>query len=65
MMARFDLTDQEWAILEPYIPKVLSGGRPEEYSRRELINAMLYVLRNGCTWRALPHDFPPWSTVYH
>jgi transposase len=59
-----DLNDSEWAILEPLIPKALPGGRPEEYPRRELVNAMLYVLRNGCTWRAMPHDLPPWSTVY-
>lgn len=59
-----DLTDAEWEILEPFIPKCKAGGRPEERPRRELVNAMLYVLRNGNTWRALPHDFPPWSTVY-
>lgn len=59
-----DLTDAEWAILEPMIPRTLPGGRPEEWSRRELVNAMFYVLKNGCTWRSLPHDFPPWSTVY-
>jgi transposase len=56
--------DSEWAILEPMIPRTLPGGRPEEWSRRELVNAMFYVLKNGCTWRSLPHDFPPWSTVY-
>jgi transposase len=59
-----DLTNAEWAILEPLLPKTLQGGRPEERSRRELVNAMFYVLKNGCTWRSLPHDFPPWSTVY-
>lgn len=59
-----DLTDAQWSILEPFVPKALTGGRPEEYSRRELLNAMLYLLHNGCTWRALPHDFPPWTTVY-
>ena len=59
-----DLTDAEWDILEPMIPKCKAGGRPEKRPRRELVNAMLYVLRNGNTWRALPHDFPPWSTVY-
>lgn len=59
-----DLNDAEWEILEPLIPKCKTGGRPEEWPRRELLNAMLYVLRNGNAWRALPHDFPPWSTVY-
>jgi transposase len=59
-----DLTDAQWALIEPLIPKCKSGGRPEAHSRRELVNAMLYVLHNGCTWRALPHDLPPWPTVY-
>ncbi len=59
-----DLSDTEWALLEPYVPPSLPGGRPECWPRRELVNAMFYVLRNGCTWRALPHDFPPHSTVY-
>lgn len=59
-----DVTDTQWAILEPLVPPALPGGRPARWSRRELVNAMFYVLRNGCTWRALPHDFPPYSTVY-
>lgn len=59
-----DLSDSEWALLEPLIPKTRPGGRPESHTRRELVNAMLYVLRNGCTWRSLPHDLPAWSTVY-
>lgn len=59
-----DLSDREWAILEPLIPKAMPGGRPEEWPKREIVNAMFYVLRNGCTWRSLPHDFPPWETVY-
>ncbi len=59
-----DLTDEAWAILEPHVPQALTGGRPAHWPRRELVNAMFYVLRNGCTWRALPHDFPPYSTVY-
>lgn len=60
-----DLTDAEWAILEPLIPPPKSGGRPAQHSRRELVDAMSYVLRTGCAWRQLPHDFPPWQTVYH
>lgn len=59
-----DLTDEAWALLEPHVPQPLPGGRPAHWPRRELVNAMFYVLRNGCTWRALPHDFPPYSTVY-
>jgi transposase len=60
-----DLTDAQWQRIEPLVPKPKPGGRPASVSRRELINAMLYVVRNGCVWRALPHDFPPWQTAYH
>lgn len=59
-----DLSDQEWDIIEPYVPQPKAGGRPAEHSRREIINAIAYVLRSGCAWRLLPHDLPPWSTVY-
>lgn len=60
-----DLTDQQWAILEPLIPAPSSDGRPVEVSRRELVNGILYVLRSGCAWRHLPHDLPTWGTVYY
>ena len=60
-----DLTDAQWAILEPLIPSPKPGGRPAAHPRRELVNAMLYVLRGGIAWRLLPHEFPPWQTVYH
>jgi putative transposase len=60
-----DLTDQEWALLAPLIPPPKPGGRPAVHDRRELVDAMLYWLRAGCAWRLLPHDFPPWKTVYH
>jgi putative transposase len=60
-----DLTDREWALLAPLIPPPKPGGRPAVHDRRELVNAMLYWLRAGCAWRLLPHDFPPWQTVYH
>jgi len=60
-----DLTDQEWALLAPLIPPPKSGGRPAVHDRRELVDAMLYLVRSGCAWRLLPHDFPPWQTVYH
>jgi transposase len=59
-----DLGDEEWAILEPLIPALKSGGRPGKYSRREIMNGILYVLRSGCSWRMLPHDLPPWESVY-
>lgn len=60
-----DLTDAQWAILEPLVPAVKPGGRPAAHERRELVEAILYVLRAGGAWRLLPHDFPPWQTVYH
>jgi len=59
-----DLTNDEWRILEPLVPQVQGGGRPAAYARREIVNAILYVERIGCQWRALPHDLPPWKTVY-
>ncbi len=59
-----DTTDAEWAVLEPLVPRPLAGGRPAAHDRRELVDAILYVLRTGCQWRALPHDYPPWGTVW-
>ena len=59
-----DLTDGPWRRLEPHVPDAKPGGRPRSADAREVINAVLYVLRNGIVWRALPHDFPPWPTVY-
>jgi transposase len=59
-----DLTDEEWQILEPLVPSVKNGGRPADHLRREIVNAIFYVLRTGCQWRFLPHDLPPWQTVY-
>ena len=59
-----DLTSQEWQILEPLVPPIKSGGRPAKHTRREIVNAILYALRTGCQWRMLPHDLPPWRTVY-
>lgn len=60
-----DLSDREWAILEPLIPAAKPGGRPRSVELREVLNGLSYVLRSGCAWRLLPHEFPPWSTVYH
>ena len=59
-----DLTDAEWMILEPLVPAVRPGGRPPIHDRREIVDAILYVLRTGCQWRHLPHDLPPWGTVW-
>ncbi len=62
-----DLTDAQWALLEPLIvrPRRADGrGRPPAVNLREVVNAVLYVLHEGCRWRALPHDFPNWNTVY-
>ena len=60
-----DVTDAEWAIIEPLLP-VAKVGHPLMHDRRVLLNAVLYVLRTGCPWRYLPRDFPAWSTVsYH
>ncbi len=59
-----DLTDAQWAILEPLVPPPKPGGRPAKHPRREIVNAQFYVLRGGIAWRALPHDLPPWQTVY-
>jgi putative transposase len=60
-----DLSDAEWACLAPHIPSPKPGGRPAKHSRRELWNAIFYVIRTGGAWRLLPNDLPPWRTVYH
>src|ERR671916_2494791 len=60
-----DVSDVEWAIIEPFIPTVQPGGRPRFRNMREIINAIFYIQRSGCAWRFLPHEFPPWQTVYH
>jgi putative transposase len=58
-----DLTDLEWEIIEPLLPPTKNRGKPRTTNMREVVNAILYILSEGCQWRALPHDFPPWSTV--
>lgn len=60
-----DMNDTEWAILEPLIPPPKPGGHPRTTDMREVVNAIFYVTRGGIPWRLLPHDFPPWKTVYH
>ncbi|HAT85918.1 MAG TPA: IS5 family transposase [Rhizobiales bacterium] len=58
-----DLTDAEWALLEPLLPPAKSGGRPRTTSLRDVANAILYIASSGCQWRMLPRDFPPMTTV--
>ncbi len=58
-----DLTDREWAILEPLIPAAKPGGRPRTTNMREVVNGIFYLLKTGCQWRMLPKDFPNWKTV--
>jgi putative transposase len=60
-----DLTDGQWAVLAPLVPPVRPGGRPRKHDMREVLNALFYVAREGCSWRALPHDLPPWRTAYN
>jgi putative transposase len=59
-----DLTDAQWQRLEPFLPAAKPGGRPRRVAPRDLLDAYWYLLRTGCAWRLLPHDFPPWQTVY-
>ncbi len=60
-----DLSDDEWAILEPLIPAGKPGGRPRQVEMRDVLNGIFYVLRSGCAWRMIPREYPPRSTVYH
>ncbi len=59
-----DLTDDEWGLIEGLIPAPSGVGRPRSVNPREIVNAILYLADNGIKWRAMPHDLPPWSTVY-
>jgi putative transposase len=59
-----DLSDTEWLILAPLVPPTKIGGRQRVVDIREILNAIFYILRSGCAWRMLPHDLPPWQTVY-
>jgi len=60
-----DLSDAEWSWLEGHLPAPQNDGRPRVHSLREILNATFYIVRGGCPWRLLPHEFPPWKTVYH
>ena len=59
------LTDKEWRLIEPWLRPASKLGRPPRYSRRLMLDAILYVVRSGCTWRMLPHEFPHWRLVYY
>ena len=59
-----DLTDEEWALVEPLIPLAKRGGNRRTVNVREVVNGLMYVLSSGCQWRAIPKDLPPRSTVY-
>jgi putative transposase len=59
-----DLTDKQWALIEAHIPAAKAGGCPRKTDPREIVNAIFYILRSGCSWRSLPHDFPKWQLVY-
>jgi putative transposase len=59
-----DLNDTEWAQIAQYLPIAKTTGRPMQYSWREILNGIFYMVKNGCVWRAIPHDLPPWETLY-
>lgn len=59
-----DLTDAEWQLIEALLPAPSSIGHPRNVELRDVVEAIFYVQREGCTWRALPDDFPAWQTVY-
>jgi putative transposase len=59
------LSDSQWDIIQPLIPKAKSGGRPRTLEMRMVINAMLYVVVGGIQWRMLPKEYPNWKSVYH
>jgi transposase len=60
-----DVTDEEWAHIEPHIPPAKRGGNKRRVKLREVVNGIMYVLSTGCQWRAIPKDLPPKSTVFH
>jgi putative transposase len=60
-----DLSDEEWSYIEPHLPAPKAPGRPRVHPLREVLNAIFYIVRSGCAWRLLPHDFPPWKTIHH
>jgi putative transposase len=59
-----DVTNAQWALIEPLLPPAPTGGRPRTTNMRDVVNAIFYILRTGCQWRYLPKDFPPKSTIW-
>lgn len=59
-----DVTDEEWAVLDPLIPAAKRGGNKRTVDIREVVNGVMYILSSGCQWRAIPKDLPPRSTVH-
>src|SRR5215211_3875942 len=59
-----DLSDAEWTRLQSYLPSLKAESRLRTHSLRDVLDAIFYIVRSGCAWRLLPHDFPPWSTVF-
>ena len=59
-----DVTDEQWALIEPHLPPEPGGGRPRKTEMRDVLDAIFYITRTGCQWRYLPKDFPPKSTVW-
>jgi len=60
-----ELTDKEWLLIQHIVEKTASPrGRKSKYGKRRMLDAIFYLIRSGCSWRLLPHDFPPWETVY-
>jgi putative transposase len=60
-----DLTDAQWELIRPLLPKAKPGGRPRSVALREVLNGIFYIVRGGVPWRMLPHDLPPWGTVHY
>ena len=60
-----DLTDEQWLLAKPFLRDAKPGGRPRKANLREVLNALLYLVRAGCQWRMIPHEFPPWKTCYN
>lgn len=60
-----DLSDEQWKLIAEFLPPALPGGRPRKTDLREVVNSLLYLVRSGCQWRMIPHEFPPWKTVYN
>jgi putative transposase len=56
-----DLSDAEWSYVEPHLPTPKAPGRPRVHALPEILDSIFYIVRSGCAWRLLPHDFPPWK----